>query len=112
MWTSKVEVGAVRIAGIDGEVPITSVPVKWTVEIACCTEGTILPVEQDIAQVKITTCPVFTIEVCLRLDTQEVVEVYFVGCFILIFGEVQLVSHLVGQEQSLLTGLLITHCLC
>lgn len=70
MWTAKVEIGAVRIAGIDGEVPITSVPVKWTVEIACCTEGTILPVEQDIAQVKITTCPVFTIEVCLRLDTQ------------------------------------------
>ena len=112
MWTAEIEVAAVWIASIDTEVPVAGVPVKRTVEIACCTECAILPVEQDIAQIKVTTSPVFTIEVCLRLNTQEVVEVYFVGGFILIFGEIQLVSHLVGQEQGLLTGLLVAHCLC
>ena len=55
--TTEVEVGAMRIAGIDAKVPVASVPVKRTIEIACCTEGAILPVEQDITQVGVQYSP-------------------------------------------------------
>jgi hypothetical protein len=65
MWTTEVEVSTMGIAGIDAEVPVASVPIERTVEIACCTEGIVLPVEQDIAQVKITANPIVSVEVSL-----------------------------------------------
>ena len=58
MRASEVEEGTVRIAGIDAEVPVTCLPVEWTVEIGCCTVCTVLPVEEDIAQVEVTTSPI------------------------------------------------------
>ena len=48
-WTPEEEVVAVWIAGIDAEVPVACFPVERTVEIACCTIGTVLPIEQNIA---------------------------------------------------------------
>jgi hypothetical protein len=48
-WTSKVEIVAMRIACIDGEVPESIKPVEWTVEIGGCTEGIPLPFQYDIA---------------------------------------------------------------
>ena len=42
--TSEVEVVAVRIAAIDGEVPEAIKPVEWTEEVGCCAEGFPLPV--------------------------------------------------------------------
>ena len=56
--TSEIEVVAVRIAQIDAKVPITGLPVKWTIEIAGSNVGIPLPVEQYIAQVQIPTLPV------------------------------------------------------
>jgi hypothetical protein len=47
--TSKVEIVAMRIACIDGEVPESIKPVEWTVEIGGCTEGIPLPFQHDIA---------------------------------------------------------------
>lgn len=63
--TTEVEVGAVRIAGIDAEMPVTSVPVERTVEITCCAEGIVLPVEQDVTQVEVSASPIFSVEVSL-----------------------------------------------
>ncbi len=48
-WTSKEKVVAMRIAQIDAEVPESITPCQWAKEIAGCTEGVPLPVQQDIA---------------------------------------------------------------
>ena len=106
-----VEIVTVRIAGVDTKVPVTSVPVERTVEIACRTEGTILPVEQDITEVQVTVCPVGTVKVVIVIDTQQIVEVDLESCLILILGKIQLVGHLVGEEQSLTACLLVAHCI-
>jgi len=106
---SEVVVVAVGIAGIDTEVPETIAPVKGTIEVGGVEESPVLPVEQDIAQVEVAVLPVDAIEVVVVVDAHQVVEVDFVCCLILLLGEVQLVSHLVGEEQSLLTSLLIAH---
>jgi hypothetical protein len=55
---SEVEVVAVRIAGVDAEVPVAAVPVERTVEVAGGTESLPLPVKQNIAEVQVATLPV------------------------------------------------------
>ena len=110
--TPEVEVVAMRIAGVDAKVPVACIPVQRTVEIGCCDESIPLPVEQDIAQVEITTLPVGAVHVVAAGDTHQVVEIDLIGCLVLLVGEVQLVSHLVCQEQGLVAGLLIAHCVC
>ena len=110
MRASEVEVVAVGVSGVDAEVPVAGVPVEGAVEIGGGTEGPVLPVEQDIAHVHVAVVPVGSVEVGLCVDAQQVVEVDLVGCLVLVFGQVELVSHFVGQEQRLLTGLLIAHC--
>ena len=90
--TSVEEIVAVGIAGIDAEMPI-----------AC------IPVEKDVAQVEVTTLPVGTIHIVYAGDTHEVVEVDFVRCLVLGISQVELVGHLVGEEQGLVAGLLVAH---
>ena len=107
---SEVEIITVRVAEIDAEVPVASLPVQRAVEIGCCHKGVPLPVVEDIAHVEVTTLPVGAEHVCAPSDTHEVVEVDLVRSLILLFGQIQLVRHLVGEEQGLVTGLLITHC--
>ena len=43
--TPEEEVVAVRIAGIDAEVPVACLPVEWTIEIGGCYKGVPLPLE-------------------------------------------------------------------
>ena len=108
-WTTEVEVGTVRITGVDAEVPVTSLPVEGTVEIAGGHIGTVLPVEEDITQVEIPTSPVDSIQVIITVDAHQVVEVDLISSLILILGEVQFISHLISKEQSLITSLFVTH---
>ena len=109
---TKEEVVTMRIARVDAEVPVTAVPVKRTIEIGCVNIGAVLPVKQHIAQVEITLTPIDTIEVIIRVDAHQVIEIDLVGSLILRIRQVELVSHLVGQEQSLLACLLITPGRC
>ena len=108
---SEVEVVAMRIAGVDSEVPVASVPIERTVEVAGCTEGFPLPVEQNVAHIQVATLPVGGIDVVVAGDSHEVIQVDFVGSLVLLVGEVQLVGHLVGEEQGLVACLLVAHCL-
>ena len=108
---SEVEVVAVRIAGIDAEVPITCAPVQWAVEVAGCDVCLPLCVEQNVAQVAVAALPVVAIDIVVARHTHQVVEVDLVGGLILFVGEVQLVSHFIGQEQCLVASLFVTHCL-
>ena len=43
------------------------------------------------------------------VDAKQVIEVYFVSSLILVVGEVQLVRHLIGEEEGLLPRLFETH---
>ena len=109
VWTSVEEIVAVGIAGIDAEMPIACIPVERTIEVGGCDEGIPLPCIKDVAQVEVTTLPVGTIHIVYAGDTHEVVEVDFVRCLVLGISQVELVGHLVGEEQGLVAGLLVAH---
>lgn len=109
--TREVEVCAVRVSCIDTEVPVACVPIERTIEVACCAEGAVLPVKQNIAEVKVTAVPICAIYIVSSGHSHQVVEVYLVGSVILRVGEIKLVCHLVCEEQSLAACLLVTHSL-
>ena len=108
--TSEVEVVTMWVAEIDAKVPVACLPVERAVEIAGCHKGVPLPVVEDIAQVEVTTLPIGAEHVCTSCDTHEVVEIDLVCGLILLIGQIQLVRHLVSEEQGLIAGLLVTHC--
>ena len=95
--------------GIDAEVPYTGIPIKRTVEIRCRTEGIPLPIVEDNLHVKIALTPIIRVQVIHGVDIHEVVKVDFIGCLILLLGEIEFVSHLVGKEQSLFASLFVSH---
>lgn len=106
---SEVEVVATRVAGIDAKVPEAIAPVQWTIEIGSCHEGIPLPAKQDIAEIQVTTLQIDTIHVVVGAYSHQVVEVDLVGSLILFVVEVQLIRHLVGEEEGLITCLLVGH---
>ena len=61
VWSAKIEIVTMGVTCVDGKVPVASVPVQRTIEIAGCAESTILPVEQYIAQVEIASSPIVAI---------------------------------------------------
>ena len=109
MRASEIVVVTMRIAGINGKMPVACAPVKRTEEIRGCAEHIPLPAIEDIAQVEVAALPVGTINVIHARDAHQVVEVDLVRCFVLGISQVELVGHLVGQEQSFPAGLLIAH---
>ena len=106
---SEVEVVTVRITGVDAEVPVASFPVEGTIEIAGCDKGIPLPVEKNITQIEVATLPVDAKHVRATRHTHQIVEVDLVTSLVLLIGEVELIGHLIGQEQGLSAGLLETH---
>ncbi len=107
--TSEVEIVTVRIACIDCEVPVSCVPVEGAVEVGSRDKGVPLCLQQDIAHIEVTALPIDTINIVNAGDSHQVVEVDLVGSLILLVRQVQLVSHLVRQEECLVTCLLVTH---
>ena len=110
--TSEVEVVTMRIAAIDAEVPVSSVPVEWTIEVGGCYKSVPLPVEEDIAQIQITTLPIGSEDVGTPRHPHQVVEVDLIDSLILLVSQIQLVCHFIGKEQGLVASLLIAHCTC
>jgi len=109
-WSSEVEIVAMRIAQIDSEVPVAITPVEWAIEIGGIDKGLPLPVEQDIAQVQVAAFPIGAVYIVIAGNPHQIVEVDFVGSLVLFVCQVQLVGHLVGQEQCLVACLLVAHC--
>ena len=112
VWTSEVEVVAARIAGIDAEVPVASLPEQGTVEIGCGAESLPLPGIENVAQVQVAALPIGAEHIVTAGDAHQIVEIDLVGGLILSIGKVQLIGHLVGQEQGFAAGLFITHGVC
>ena len=110
MRATEVEVVTMRIAGIDAEVPVACFPIEGTVEIAGSDKGIPLPFEKDITQIKVATLPIHAKHVVATCHTHQIIEVDFITSLILLVGEVELIGHLISQEQSLVAGLLETHC--
>lgn len=106
---TKIKVVTVWIAGVHTEVPIACVPIKRAIKIGGVAVHAILPIEQNVTQVQVAALPVEAVQVVVVVDAHQVVEVNLVCSLILVIGEVQLVSHLVRQEQGLPTRLIVTH---
>lgn len=45
MWATEEEIVSARISGVDSEMKISGVPIERTIEIACCAEITVLPIQ-------------------------------------------------------------------
>ncbi len=108
---TKEEVVAMGIACIDAEMPETVAPDKWAEKVCRAAECLKLPTQKHITQVEIAALPVDSEDIVVTRDTHQVVEIYLVGSLVLLLSEIQFVGHLVGEKQSLVAGLLITHCL-
>lgn len=106
---TEIEVVTVWIAGVHTEVPIACIPIKRAIEIGGIAVHAVLPIKQNVTQVQIAALPVESEQVVIVVDAHQVVEVNLVCSLILVIGEVQLVSHLVRQEQGLPTRLVVTH---
>jgi hypothetical protein len=109
--TTEVEVVTMWITTIDTEVPVTSLPIEWTIEIGGCYKGVPLPLEQDIAQIEVTTLPIGSEHIVASCHPHQVVEVYLISCLVLFVSQIQLISHLISEEEGLVAGLLVAHCL-
>ena len=107
--SAEVEVVATRIAQVNAEVPVAGIPVERAIEVAGGTEGIPLPRVEDVAEVEVATLPVDAEDIGLARHTHQVVEVDLIGSLVLSVGQVQLVGHLVRQEQCLVAGLLVAH---
>jgi hypothetical protein len=108
---SKEEVVTVWIAGIDAEVPVACAPIQWTVEVAGSDICLPLCIQQYVAEITVAALPVVTIDIIVTRHTHQVVEIDLIGGLILFISKIQLISHLIGQEQRLVASLFITHCL-
>ena len=107
VWTTKVEVVTMRIAGIDAKVPNTSLPIEWAVEVGSGAEQIPLPAIEDIADIQVATLPVGTKHIVITCDAHQIIQIDLIGSLILCIRQVQLVGHLVGQEERLSASLLV-----
>ena len=83
------------------ECPSTSLPSHGAIEMVQCYILVILPRSQHKAEVCIAAIPPDAKHVTMTVQAHQEVEVDLVDCLILCSGKVQLVGHLVAQEQSL-----------
>ena len=79
------------------------------VEVLGLEEQSVLPAGKYIAEFICAAVPIDSEEVGGTNQTIEVVEIDFIDGFILIVGELKLVSHLVGEEERFAACLCIAH---
>ena len=85
---SEEEVVSARVSCVDGEMPVASVPVEWAIEVSGSQEGSVLPVEENVAQVGVALSPVCSIQVVVSVYPHEVIQVHFVCSLILVVGKI------------------------
>jgi hypothetical protein len=95
------EVAAIRIYTVDPELPAAVTPSQRTIEILQPEEVLVLIARQYPLYLIVALLPHVAIEIKGRTYTHEVVEVDLIDRFILRRREIQLIGHLVRQEQGL-----------
>lgn len=100
----------VMVVGIDGKIPSRSAPHHRTQEIVGCQKQIVLPIVEDVAEVGAAIAEASAIQVDARVQAEQIIHIDFVGIIILIGIEIELVCHLVGEEQCSFASLLVTHC--
>lgn len=108
---SLVEVIPVAVVAIDIERPTAVLPAQRTVEVVQAHILVVLMHREDILQVGIAAVPGSAEDIVATAHAHHVVQVDLIHRLVLRHGEVQLVSHLVTQEQRLVLGCAITHCI-
>ncbi len=109
-----IEERVVVIALMDAEQPAAAVGIDGAIEVVQSQERTVLQLIHDVAQILIAVIQVGIVAidsrivsvadiVHVRVDRTEEIVVDFVTILILLWGEVQFVSHAVAQETGILT---------
>ena len=112
VWPTEVVIVAMRIAGIDAEVPVACLPTEGAEEIGGCAVEVPLPAIENVVEIGIAALPVGPEHVVSSRHSHQIVEIYLIGSFVLGIREIQLIGHLVRQEQGFAAGLLVTHGTC
>ena len=94
------------------EAPNAPIPIKWTIEIGSVDKAPILIVGKHISQVGITTCPISTFNISIAIDVEEIVEIDLIDSLSLHIVKPQRVCHFVGEEQSFVSCLFVSHGIC
>ena len=92
---------AIGIYTINAELPATIAPSQRTIEILDTEEFLILIGRQHTLYLKVALLPQIAVEIKRRAYTHKIVEVDLIDRFILRWREIQLIGHLVRQEQGL-----------
>ena len=110
-WWAIIEQGG-GVDGVNRQEPSGGPPQNGAEEIGGCLEQGILPVVEDVAEVRIAVLQVNAREVALCPDVHQVVQVDLVGVVVLLFVEVEFIRHFVGQKPGPVAGFFVGHGLC
>jgi len=93
------------------QVPCTCSPYQWAVEVVTADIAVVLPLSKHHLEVAVANIPPGAEQVVLGVYVEKIVEVDFIHSLILCIGEVQLICHLVAEEQGFVACGVIWHCL-
>ena len=97
------------ITVIDGEHKLLVLPRNGTIEVLHLHVILVLDGREHKLQLVVTTGPEGAEDVIIHFKTHDVVHVDFKHGIILVIAQSEFVGHLVGQEERLVTGRLVTH---
>ena len=104
-----VEETASVIVSVHCECPTTCMPSHRTIEVGECHILVELPGVQHEAEVCIAAIPPDAEDISVSVQTHQVVEIDLIDCLILCSGKVELVSHLVREEEGIVLCCIIAH---
>ena len=107
-WTVIVEMASV-VVRVHCECPAACLPCYRTIEVGESHILVELPTVQDIAEVCVAAIPPDAEDISVSVQAHQVVEVDLIDCLILCSGEVELVSHLVREEEGFVLCCIIAH---
>ena len=83
-----------------------------TVKVFRLQEAAVLPAGKNVSELICATVPVDPEDIGSTNEACKVVEIDFIDCLVLIICKIQLVGHLIGEEERLLAGSCGGHCAC
>ena len=108
-WTVIVEMPSV-VVRVHCKRPAAGLPCYRTIEVGESHILVILPAVQDIAEISVTAVPPDAEDITISIQAHQVVEIDLIDSLILCSGEVELVSHLVREEEGFVLCCVIAHC--